>query len=100
MPTDWRENIEKALGKEQLDVERPASPTPDAVENIGVIDVTILNTTPAENGERQEKALPTVGSNLLLSSFSFSWSTCRFQICMRQIVIRTQLLPWFTVHSL
>jgi hypothetical protein len=71
LPNNWRENIEKALGKEQRDTERPSSPTPDTDATIDVADATEMSSQPAENGQREDKALPVVGPKLLYSSLGF-----------------------------
>lgn len=63
LPANWRENIEKVVGKETLDVERPSSPTPDSVsklEQASSRGVTKPKPSLASSKSRAEKALPKV----------------------------------------
>lgn len=61
LPPNWRQNIDKALGMETLDVQRPASPTPDSTSNLQKTASRGV-TTPklGTSRSREEKALPKV----------------------------------------
>ena len=65
LPTNWRENIEKALSHETLDVARPGSPTPESVSSLEQASsashgVTKTRANLASSKLRVEKALPKV----------------------------------------
>ncbi|KIP10716.1 hypothetical protein PHLGIDRAFT_210185 [Phlebiopsis gigantea 11061_1 CR5-6] len=62
LPSDWKENIDRALGREQFYVERPSSPTPDAGANIVMREHSsgTLSNVSIQRLQRGEKALPMV----------------------------------------
>ena len=65
LPANWKENIDKALGREQFDVERPSSPTPDAGTNTVMRERNsgTLSNVSTQRLQRGEKALPKVGTD-------------------------------------
>lgn len=65
LPDNWKEKIETALEQEQLDVERPASPTPGCGRKQRTVfrNGVTLSEDPAEKRKREEKALPVVGTD-------------------------------------
>ncbi|GJE84215.1 hypothetical protein PsYK624_002910 [Phanerochaete sordida] len=108
LPANWRENIEKALGYETLDVERPGSPTPESVSSLEQASssnhgVTKTRANLASSKLRVEKALPKVpcleanlqsdcGSTLAGSTRSMKLETSE-RPSVRSAHSRTRSLP-------